>query len=91
MKCEYLFCSKAAVERPVTTDAAFSLPVYGRFNEGSSLGLQYPFIFSNDRVWCRHCGQIFYKGQNAMDRCYELNGAPKWPDAETLEEIDMTP
>ena len=61
------------------------------FNQGASLGLQYPLIFSQRRVWCRYCNQTFHEGDDAMGACYRLNGVSPYPDAETLAEIDATP
>lgn len=74
-------------------------------NQGYSLGLQYGFVYGkiHDRwlVWYCGSGVVVYvvpisrldglDESTAMNKCYELNGLSKYPDAATLDAIDATP
>lgn len=64
------------------------------FNNGNSLGLQYPWVFGSDSVWCRYCGHVLSVHDNRWEisrACHAANGLSEFPDAATIAAIDATP
>ncbi len=77
-------------------NAAMQASARSAFNNGSSLGLQYPWVCSNQSVWCRYCGHVLSthdarRPWEAMEACHAANGLAEYPDAETIAAIDATP
>jgi hypothetical protein len=74
------------------------------YNHGSSLGLQYPWVFGcvhgHWEVWCRYCNVLysFHEDDNpifaeaaASRACHEANGLSEWPSQDVISAMDTTP